>query len=171
MAKIPQIIAGKGSEIGEFDLADCYYNAGAILHAASYDGITKNAQGHIGGPTDEFFQGNFLVALFNIRHAIELRMKNLATLLKVALKSGHNLEKLWDEILKSPRINAKETIVTAGLLELAKYDVLKDEELFRYERHNKLAQALKDYPAIQPNTFDLLGETYHALRDAMLCLA
>jgi hypothetical protein len=167
MAKIPQISAGKGAEIGEFDLADCYFNAGAALHAVAYDGITKGADG-IGGSAGEFFLGHFLIAFFNIRHSIELRMKNLATLLGITLKSGHNLEKLWDEIMKSPRINANETVVTAGLLELVKYDVLKDEELFRYERHNKLRTVIKDYPAIQPETFDLLGKTNDALRQAML---
>jgi HEPN domain-containing protein len=171
MVKIPQINAGKGTEIGKFDLADCYFNSGAMLHAAAYDGIVKNAQSCIVAPTDEFFLGYFLVAFFNIRHAIELRMKNLAALLGIPSKNGHDLEKLWDEISKSTQINVNETIVTAGLLELVKYDVLKDEQLFRYEQHNKISAVLKNYPAIAPSTFGILGDTYYALREATLCLS
>ena len=171
MTKIPQIPASKGSNIGDFDLADCFFQSGELLYAAAYDGITKNAMGRIGFPADEFFHGHFIVAFYNFRHAIELKMKQVALLLEITKWHGHKLSDLWDEILKHPQIKSNETIVTEALLVLADYDVLQDEELFRYSQRNKFPnQLLQDYPAIQTESFHLLGKAYHSLSEAILLL-
>lgn len=147
------------------------FQSGEMLYAAAYDGITKNATRRIGFPTDEYFHGHFIVAFYNFRHAIELKMKQLALLLGITKRYGHKLSDLWDEVLKHAKITANETIVTEALLVLADYDVLQDEELFRYSQRNKSPnQLLQDYPAIQSDSFHLLGKAYCLLSEAILLL-
>lgn len=164
MLKIPKIPAGKGNEIGNFNLASCFFHAGATLYAAAYDGITKNVRGGIGCPTDEYFHGHFIVAFYNFRHALELIMKELAEALNVSA-DGHNLGQLWKDLRTHPQVNQEEAVISEALLVLTEYNILKDEQLFRYTQHKKSSiRPLKNYPAIATRSFESLSAAYQGIR-------
>ena len=147
-----------------FDMLSCYVGSAMSLHANVMDGIADNLKNSNGKLTNEILIEQIITAFYLSRHALELAIKALIKITTGNDEQGHNLEKLWEKIPKQNDV-LKE-IVKKPFDILKKYDLLENEELFRYHI-NKRGIALKNL-IIERNDFDLLVDAIWSIRQIIL---
>lgn len=148
-----------GQEI--YDLATSFFNS-ALTLAANVK-FNKNFN------LEDFLNMQLLPAFYLMRHAIELEIKCLNSILNPnsSKKYGHGISKIWIDIGDKlhPQSVGK---IESALDILGKYLILDNEELFRYDCDNQGVKKLTQLDLPTDSDFDLLRIGFEELRMATL---
>lgn len=147
----------QSEKLGDFFVADCFYKSADFLVNNILPEIRKNNEKILGRrslSTNDYWYRMLIPAFYLYRHTLELYMKKLASTLDMEVK-GHDVHKIWKEISNELEISEISEVENAmGVL--SKYEILEDEQLFRYETHNR-GQRLSELSSIKEEDFNMLA--------------
>jgi hypothetical protein len=166
MSPILEFSATTNTLKNHFDVLSCFLESASTLRSIARDGIAANGEPQAGIPRNDFWNEHLITAFFLLRHAIELAVKALIKEIKNEDINGHNIKKLWEENIPNHQNMLPEKIKEAFDV-LAKYNILKDEQLFRYHADNS-GNKLNAMQPIPNDDFDALEIAAWAIRQKTL---
>jgi len=164
MKSIIEISADTSDLKDHFDLLSCYLVSATSLHALACDGLAGRSGG-VGSVTPEFWNKHFVTAFYLLRHSLELAVKALIKETCGTDTHGHDIKALWESVPDHQNIIRDQ--ISRAFTVLAKYNVLKDAQLFRYHA-DKGGVKLKSMPSLTNDDFDAISTASWAVRQLVL---
>ncbi len=146
------------------ELLDCFEISAKMLYTFAHDEKTKPQLG-----TVDFSNKYLIISLYLFRHSIELGIKALIEAITTESFYHHDIEEIWNEIPKVYKLflsgNGK---LGNAINVLKKYQILNDEQLFRYHIDQN-ENSLKKLPVISNPDYETLLAFVERIQQACRC--